>query len=120
MVHRQSRWVWEALHPTEVPVLDYPRATFTLTPNTQEKYQGKMADLNRACPTWKRKYEESMSQVEDRDVEILQHKHELLNKERQLIEKNAQIQAQSARFAQFISRKECMDFFAGAHPDFEE
>jgi hypothetical protein len=53
-------------------------------------------------------------------VEILQHKHEILNQKRQLIEKNAQIQAQRARLAQFISKKECMDFFAGTHPDFEE
>jgi len=37
-----------------------------------------------------------------------------------LIEKNAQILAQSARLAQFISRKECMDFFAGVHPNVEE
>ena len=79
-----------------------------------------MADLNRVCTTWKRKYEEAMSEVGDKDVEILQLKHELLNKERQLIEKNAQIQAQSATLAQFISKKECMDFFAGADPDFEE
>jgi len=91
-----------------------------LPPNTQEKYQGKMVDLNRVCATWKRKYEEAMSEVKYRDVEILQHKHELLNKKRQLIEKNSQIQAQSARLAQFISRKECMNFFAGVHPDFEE
>jgi len=97
-----------------------PKLPLPLPPNTQEKYQGKMVDLKRVCATWKRKYEEAMSQVEDRDVEILQHKHELLDKERQLIEKNVQIQAQSARLAQFISRKECMDFFAGVHPDFEE
>jgi len=97
-----------------------PELPLPLPPNTQEKYQGKMADLNRVCATWKRKYEEAMSKVEDNDVEILQHKHELLNKERQLIEKKAQIQAQSARLAQFISRKECIDFFAAVHPNFEE
>ena len=97
-----------------------PELPLPLLPSTQEKYQEKMADLNRVCNTWKRKYEEAMSEVGDKDVEILQFKHELLNKERQLIEKNAQIQAQSATLAQFISKKECMDFFAGAHPDFEE
>jgi DNA-binding sugar fermentation-stimulating protein len=58
-----------------------------------------MADLNRVCTTWKRKYEEAMSEAGDKGVEILQLKHELLNKERQLIEKNAQIQAQSATLA---------------------
>jgi hypothetical protein len=61
-----------------------------------------------------------MSKIGDKDVEILQLKHELLNKEQQLIEKNAQIHAQSARLAHFISKKECMDFFAGAHRDFKE
>jgi len=100
--------------------LTTPELPLPLPPNTQEKYQGKMADLNRVYATWKRKYEEAMSEVKDRDVEILQNKHELLNKERQLIEKNAQIQAQSARLAQFISRKECMDFFVGVHLDFKE
>jgi hypothetical protein len=91
-----------------------------LTFCTQEKYQKKVADLNRVCAVWKRKYEGAMSIVGDKDVEILQTKHELLNKERQLIEKNAQIQAQSVSLAQFISKKECMDFFTGAHPDFGE
>jgi len=59
-----------------------PELPLLLPPNTQEKYQGKMADLKRMCATWKRKYEEAMSQVKDRDVEILQHKRKLLNKER--------------------------------------
>jgi hypothetical protein len=70
--------------------------------------------------TWKRKYEEAMRKVKYMDGEIEQHKFELLTQRRQLIEKDAQIQAQSARLAQFISKKECMDFFAGAHPDFED
>jgi hypothetical protein len=55
--------------------------------------------------TWKRKYEEAMRKVKYRDGEIEQHKYELLMQRRQLIEKDAQIQAQSARLAQFISKK---------------
>jgi hypothetical protein len=122
-----TQWVIDraAEHMMPYPLPRYlssttPELPLPLPPTTQEKYQEKMTDLSRVCGTWKRKYEEAMSKMEDKDVEILQHKHEILNKERQLIEKNAQIQAQSARLAQFISKKECMDFFAGAPLDFEQ
>jgi hypothetical protein len=97
-----------------------PEQPFPLPPTTQEKYLEKMADLSRVCYTWKRKYEEAMAQVADRDLTIVLQQDTILKKEQQLIKKNSQIQAQSAKLAQFISKKERMDFFAGADSDFEE
>jgi hypothetical protein len=97
-----------------------PEQPFPLPPTTQEKYLEKMADLSRVCYTWKRKYEEAMAQVADRDLTIVLQQDTILKKEQQLIKKNSQIQAQSVKLAQFISKKERMDFFAGADSDFEE
>ena len=58
--------------------------------------------------------------VKDMDEVIRKQNNEIHKQWQQMIERDAQIQAQSTRLSQFISARERRDFFEGAHPDFEE
>ena len=80
----------------------------------QEQFPGK----DREAATWKRKYEEALVMVKDRDEVIRKQNSEIHKQRQQMIERDAQIQA--TRFSQFISARERRDFFEGAYPDFEE
>ena len=80
-----------------------------------EEHQEQLADADQEVATWKRKYDEAMLMVEERDEEIRKQKSEILKQRRQMIKRDAQIRAQITRLAQFICAKERLDFFDGAH-----
>lgn len=121
------KWVIDRANKLKMP---YPQQRLTtstiptmplpLPPKTQEESQEREAVLILENATLKRKYDEAMLKMETMSGKIEQQEHELLEQKEQIAKKDAQIQAQSVTLAQFISKKERMDFFTGAHPDFEE
>jgi hypothetical protein len=97
-----------------------PSSSLPLPSKTLGEHQEQLDDKDREIATWKRRYDEAMVMVEERDEEIRGLKSKNLKQGQQLIKKNSQILAQSARLAPYISNKERMDFFAGADSDSEE
>ena len=84
------------------------------------EHQEQLDSKDREVATWKRKYEEDLVMVKDRE-EVIRKQHSEIRKQRQqMILRDAQIQAQSTRLSQFISARERRDFFVGTHLDDEE
>ncbi|AES78817.2 hypothetical protein MTR_7g046110 [Medicago truncatula] len=97
-----------------------PAPSLPLAPETVGECQEELAESNCVGAIWKRKYDEAMLKMETMSGKIEQQDHEIRKQKQQIVEKDAQIQAQSTRLAQFISAKERWDFFKDAHSDSEE
>jgi len=95
-----------------------PSSSLPLPSKTMGEHQEQFPGKDREAATWKRKYEEALVMVKDRDEVIRKQNSEIHKQRQQMIERDAQIQA--TRFSQFISARERRDFFEGAYPDFEE
>ena len=97
-----------------------PSSSLPLPSKTMGEHQEQLDSKDREVATWKRKYEEALVMVKDRD-EVIRKQHSEIRKQRQqMILRDAQIQAQSTRLSQFISARERRDFFVGTHLDDEE
>jgi len=58
-----------------------------------------VAGKDREAATWKRKYEEALVMVKDMDEVIRKQNNEIHKQWQQMIERDAQIQAQSTRLS---------------------
>ena len=97
-----------------------PSSSLPLPSKTMREHQEQLDSKDREVATWKRKYEEALVMVKDKD-EVIRKQHSEIRKQRQqMILRDAQIQAQSTRLSQFISARERRDFFVGTHLDDEE
>jgi len=92
-----------------------------ILPETVEEFQYQLAEVTRERNNWKRRYEVEMVQMEAKDGQIEQKDHKILKLSQIIVKKNDLLQRKDDLLKRDPKRKkEYMDLFAGAHPDFKD
>jgi hypothetical protein len=124
------QWVISKAIQNKMPYT-VPRLVSTTTPpsslplpyKTIGEHQERLADKDRAVATWKRKYDEAMLMVEERDEEIRKQNNEILKLGQQMIERDDLLQEKDRLLKKNTTKKQrmdSMDLFDGPHSDFED
>jgi hypothetical protein len=98
-------------------------SSLSLPCKTMGEHQERLVDKDRAVATWKKKYDEAMLMVEDRDEEIKKQKSEILKLGQQMIERDDLLQEKDRLLKKHTTKKQRMDsvdLFDGPHSDFED
>ncbi|KEH22266.1 transmembrane protein, putative [Medicago truncatula] len=109
--------------PYAVPKLvsaTIPSSSLPLPSKTMGEYHEELADKDREVSTWKRKYDEVMVMMEDRDEIIRKHDSKILKQRQQMIERDARIQFLSTELSKFISPRERWVSFGDTRSESEE
>jgi len=106
---------------SRVPSSTTPAPPLPVLPENVEEFQYQLAEMTRERNNWKRKYEMVMAQMETKDGLIEQKDREILKLGQLIVKQNDLLQQKDDILRRDSKRKkEYMDMFAGAHPDFEE
>lgn len=100
-----------------------PSSSLPLPSKTLGEHQERLADKDREIATWKRKYDEAMLMMEDKNEEIRKQESVILKLGQQMIERDDLLQEKDRLLKKHITKKQrmdSMDLFDGPHSDFEE
>ena len=122
-----TQWVIDraAKYGMPYPLQRVPSSTSSSTPSpipleTREDFQEQLTEAKLERDTWQRRAREAELKNETLSGEIERLKHQLLDQNRRLIEKDDLLRRKDALLGQDVSRKrKFMELFDGPHPDFE-
>jgi len=97
-----------------------PAPPMPMTFDTEKEYQKQITELTHESTTWKRRYDETMLQIETMSGQLEQKDCEILKQRRQMIERDELILVKDRFLDRYANKKKRMDFFFGAHSDSDD
>ena len=91
-----------------------------MTFDFEKEYQKRIIELTHESATWKRRYDESMLQMETMNGQLEQKDCEILKQRRQMIERDEIHLVKDKLLDRYANKKKRMDFFSGAYSDSDD
>jgi len=97
-----------------------PAPPMPVTFDTEKEYQKQITELTHESATWKRRYDETMLQIETMSGQLEQKDCEILKQRRQMIERDELLLVKDRLLDRYANKKKRMDFFFGAHSNSDD